>query len=173
MSWPHASDNWLFVPGLYFVTGRVLEKRPLLHTPERLSLVRDTLFAVADEFRWELRAWAVLVNHYHLVARSPEDPATLKAMVAKLHGCTARQLNVWDRTPGRKVWFRFLSTPLTYEKSLLARLHYTHFNPQRHGVVPDAAAYPWCSAAWFAQHAAPAFFETVASLKSDAIEDDN
>ena len=172
MIWPHAPDNWLYTPGLYFITGRMIDKQPLLSTPERLSLVQDTLFSVADEFRWELRAWAVLVNHYHAVARSPAEPETLKPMMAKLHGCTARQLNAWDNTRGREVWFRFMSTPLTFEKSVLARLHYTHFNPQRHGVVTDAEKYPWCSAAWFAQTAAPAFVKTVSSMKSDLIEDD-
>ena len=173
MLWPHAPDNWLFTPGLYFVTGRVLDKHPLLHTPERLSLVQDILFAVAEEFRWELRAWSVLINHYHFVAKSPDDPATLKPMLAKLHSCSARQLNAWDEAPGRKVWFRFMSTPLTFEKSLLARLHYTHFNPQRHGVVAAAETYAWCSAAWFAKNASPAFVKTVADMKSDLIEDDN
>ncbi len=171
MIWPHAPDNWLFTPGFYFVTGRTLDKQPLLHTPERLSLVRDTLFAVADEFRWKLRAWAILVNHYHFVAKSPDDPATLKPMLAKLHSCTARQINAWDVSRGRKVWFRFMSTPLTYEQSLLARLHYTHFNPLRHGVVSNAESYPWCSAAWFAKNASRSFFKTVTAMKSDLIED--
>jgi putative transposase len=170
--WPHAPDNWLFSSGLYFVSAGTLHKAHLLRTPQRLSLVRDMLFDVAAEFGWELRAWAVLSNHYHLVARSPEDPATLGPMLAKLHGCAARHLNAQDGTPGRQVWYRFRSTPLTYERSLLARLHYTHYNPARHGVAGDARSYEWCSAAWLERSATPAFVKTIEGMKSDEIEDE-
>lgn len=172
MSWPHAPDNWLFSSGLYFVTAGTLRKEHLLHTPERLSLVRDGLHDVANEFGWQFRAWAVLANHYHFVARSPDDPATLRRMLSKLHGCMAKELNRQDNCPGRQVWYRFMSTPLTYERSLLARLHYTHYNPQRHGVVADARTYEWCSAAWFERSAPQAFVKTVAELKSDGVADE-
>lgn len=172
MNWPHAPDNWLYTPGHYFVTAGTLHKTHILNTPERLSLVLEMLFDVSREFDWSLRAWAVLVNHYHFVARSPENPETLRPMLAKLHGVTARTLNAMDQTRGRMVWYRFMSTPLTYERSLLARLHYTHYNPQRHGVVPKASEYAWCSADWFERNASPAFVKTVTTMKSDAITDE-
>jgi putative transposase len=172
MGWPHAPDNWLLVPGLYFVTAGTLGKAHLLHTPQRLSLVRDALFGVAEEFGWQLRAWAVLVNHYHFVARSPDDPTTLRTMLKKLHACSAMELNKMDGAVGRQVWYRFMSTPLTYERSLLARLHYTHYNPQRHGVVPDARTYEWCSAGWFEESAPRAFVASVGGMKSDEVVDE-
>ena len=172
MHWPHAPDNWLFTPGWYFVTAGTYGKVRLLDTPERLTLVRDGLFRILESGGWQLRAWAVLSNHYHLVAHSPEAPETLRGVLAKAHGCSARELNAMDGTPGRRVWYRFMSVPLTYERSLLARLHYTHYNPARHRVVSDARQYAWCSAAWFDRSAPQGFVRTIERLKSDALADE-
>jgi len=74
-----------------------------------------------------------------------------------------------DGARGRKVWYNFWETKLTYEKSLLARLNYVHQNAVKHGLVPEANQYPWCSAAWFERTATPAQVKTVYSFKTDRI----
>lgn len=131
------------------------------------------LFAVTDEFGWGLRAWAVLSNHYHFVASSPPDPKNLRRMLGKLHMLTAKELNIRDNAPGRKVWFQFRETHLTIETSYLARLKYVHFNPQHHGVVKRATDYHWCSASWFMRSASPAFIKTIESFKIDKLNVDD
>ena len=110
----------------------------------RLDFFQDCLFKCASEFGWNLRAWAVLANHYHFVAASPPDPRTLRKFLGKLQMQTAKQLNHWDNTPGRKVWFQFWESHITLERSYLARLNYVHHNPARHGIVPLADNYKWC-----------------------------
>jgi len=82
---------------------------------------------------------------------------------------TAKQLNLWDNTPGRRVWFQFWESHITFERSYLARLNYVHHNPARHGVIPLAGNYKWCSAAWFGRNASPAFVNTVKSFKTDHV----
>ena len=111
----------------------------------------------------------MLANHYHFVAVSPPDPASLRKFLGKLHMQTAKQLNLWDNAPGRKVWFQFWDSRITFEKSYLARLHYVHYNPALHGVVPLAENYKWCSASWFARNASPALVATVKSFKTDRL----
>ena len=53
-------------------------------------------------------------------------------------------------------------------------MNYTHQNPVKHGLVPIANQYPWCSAAWFEKTATPAQVQTVYAFKTDrlAIADD-
>jgi putative transposase len=114
MNWPHAPAHWLFEPGLYMVTAGTHQKLPHLNMPERLDFFLDSLFARAGEFGWELRAWAVMANHYHFVAVSPPDPASLWKFLGKLHMQTAKQINLWDNTPGRKVWFQFWDSRITF-----------------------------------------------------------
>jgi putative transposase len=168
MNWPHAPAHWLFEPGIYMVTAGTYQKLPHLNTPERRDLFLEALLQRAAEFAWTLRAWAVMSNHYHFVAASPQDPCILKRFLGKLHMTTAKQLNEWDGQPGRRVWFQYWDSHITFERSYLARLNYVHNNPVKHGVAA-AGSYRWCSAAWFAGNASPAFVATVQSFKTDML----
>ena len=168
--WPHAPVHRLDEEGTYIVTAGTYRKRHLFHSPERLELLHDTLLDVAAEFRWSLQAWAVLANHYHFVAISLHDPRSLRTLLSKLHMLTAKRLNQWDAAPGRKVWFQFWDTQITYQRSYLARLNYVHHNPVKHGVAQEAAQYPWCSAAWLERAATAAFRKTVRSFKTDRVK---
>ena len=67
------------------------------------------------------------------------------------------------------MWFNFRDTRLTYSKSYLARLKYTHENAVKHGLVLVANQYPWCSAAWFERTATPAQVKTVYRFKIDQL----
>jgi putative transposase len=144
MNWPHAPTHWLFEPGLYIVTTGTYRKLPHLKSPGRLDFFQESLFEYANEFGWDLRAWAILANHYHFVAASPSDPQTLRKFLGKLHMQTSKQLNRLDNTPGRTVWFQFWDSHITYERSYLARLNYVNQNPVRYGIVPVAENYKRC-----------------------------
>ena len=168
MSWPHGPAHWVFEPGLYMVTAGTYRKLPHLSSPERLDFFQQTLFLYATEFAWDLRAWAVLANHYHFIAAS-SDPVSLPKFLGKLHGQTAKQLNRWHKTDGRRVWFQFWDTHITFERSYLARLKYVHHNPAIHGIVPLAENYRWCSADWFTRTAPPSFVNTVRNFKTDQL----
>ena len=167
---PHAPAHWLFMPGIYMVTAGTYQKFHHLDTAQRRDFFLDTLFSCAGEFGWALQAWAVLTNHYHFIAVSPNEPHTLKRFIGKLHMTTAKQLNKWDGQAGRKVWYQFWDSHITFERSYLARLNYVHHNPAHHAVVGRAEDYPWCSAAWFTRNATPAFVATVNSFKTDKLE---
>ena len=139
----------------------------------RLRVLHRGLLTVAKQFGWQLEAWAVFSNHYHFVARSPgtePDAASLSPMLKLLHVKTSGWVNKLDGTPQRQVWFNFRDTKLGQQRSYLARLNYVHYNPARHGVIPLAENYKWCSASWFARNASPAFVETVKSFKTDRVE---
>ena len=89
--------------------------------------------------------------------------------LAHVHADTAREVNLGDNEPERQVWFNYWETELTFEKSYLARLHYVHQNPVKHGLVAVASQYPWCSAAWFERTARPAQVKTIYSFKTDRL----
>ena len=168
--WPHAPEHRLCERGTYIVTCGTYRKQQFLNAPEKLTIVRSLLFELAQKHDWRLQAWAVMSNHYHFVAASPEDPATLKTMLSTLHTLSARDLNRMDETPKRRVWYNYYDSRITYEKSWLARLKYVHHNPVHHGVVHNAELYEWCSAAWFAREAGSAFLKTVNSFKIDQVK---
>jgi putative transposase len=85
-----------------------------------------------------LEAWAVFSNHYHFVAHNEADSVPLANLIRRLHSRSAVALNKLKNTPGRRVWFNYWDTQLTYQRSYLARLNYVHQNPVKHGLLPVA-----------------------------------
>jgi putative transposase len=151
------------------VTAGTYQKLPLFRSAARLAFLCDSLLSLASRYGWNLEAWAVFPNHYHFVASSPKNAAGLRTFISHFHTLTAKEINRKDRTPGRKVWFQYWDTRLTYERSYLARLNYVHCNAVRHGLVPEQAQCPWCSAGWFERRADKSFYRTVMSFRSDRI----
>jgi putative transposase len=171
--WPHAPPHRLGQCGVYFLTARAFESRPLLHDDAMKDWFQETLFTVADEFGWTLEAWAILSNHYHLVGHSPKGPdgaESLREMIRKLHSLTTRELNRRDDQAGRtRLWQNFRETCLTHQRSYLARLHYVHQNAVHHKLVARGTDWKWCSAAAFKKAVTPAWLRTITSFRYDEI----
>lgn len=168
MNWPHAPLHRFGEAGIYFITGATLHKQHFFQRPVALDALQDVLFANALEHGCELQAWALLSNHYHVVVAADEGEC-VKRLIARFHTESAIEINRRDGEHGRKVWFQFRDTQLTYEASWLARLRYTHENAVHHGLVADAEGYRWCSASWFASAGRASFVATVRAMKIDRV----
>lgn len=175
--WPHSLTHQLSQRGTYFVTGATYLKAHHFRGATRLKVLHRGLSTVAQQFGWQLEAWAVFSNHYHFVGHSPanaEDASGLSAMLSVLHVKTAGWINKLDCQPARKIWFNFWDTRLTHQRSYLARLNYVHQNAVKHSLVPVGLQYPWCSARWFERTAAPPKVHSIYRFKTDklAVADD-
>ncbi len=171
--WPHAPVHRLADNAVYFVTAGTLRKQHFFTTPQKRDLLERHLLSMAQEYGWQLEAWAVFANHYHIVARGNPDSRSLGDLLHDLHGVSAHDLNSLDGVKGRKVWFNFRDTKLTHQFSYLARLNYVHQNPVKHKLVAVAHQYPWCSAAWLERVASPAQIKTIYSFKIDRVKVDD
>ena len=171
--WPHAPTHSLSESGTYFLSVGTYSKAHHFRGNERLGVLCRGLLSVANDFGWQLEAWAVFSNHYHFVGHSPpgeKDAQSLKPMLTALHQRTAYWVNRLDNSEGRTVWHNFRKTLLTYEKSYLARLNYVHQNAVHHGLTATANQYPWCSAAWFEKNATPAQVKTIYGFRTNALK---
>ena len=166
--WPHSPAHYLSPAGAVMVTAATYRKTPIFSSRARLDLLQRHLLQLADEYLAVLQAWAIFPNHYHFVAESA-DPKKLPVLIRHLHSLTARQVNELDATTGRKVWFQYWDSRLSFENSYFARLRYVHENPVHHGLVSVASNYPWCSAGWFERRAEPSFRKTILSFPCDTI----
>jgi REP-associated tyrosine transposase len=151
------------------VTAGTYGKQPFFRSPDRLDFLCDMLFDLAAAYGWQLQAWVVLANHYHFVALSPPDPETLRPLIRKLHSLSAREVNKRDHVQGRKVWFEYWETRLTFERSYFARLSYVHRNAVHHGLVRAPWEYPSCSARWFERKANSSFWRRIMNLPIDRV----
>jgi len=171
--WHHRPLH-IFEPNqLYMVTASTLHKQMLFKGEDRLRLLQNHLFFLSEKFGWELQGWALFPNHYHFIAKAPDDAQTLKILVRQFHSLTARELNRIECLSGRKIWFQYWDTCLTYEKSYYARLNYVMNNPVHHGLVRVASAYKFCSAGWFEAEVERNFVNKVKSYKYDQVRVDD
>jgi putative transposase len=168
--WPHSPIHRLEAPGAYIVTGATYLKRPTFAGRRRLEFLCNMLLELAEKYHWRLQAWAVFPNHYHFVALSPAEAGTLTTFTRHLHSLNTIQANRWDGTPGRKVWFEYWETNLSYPQSYFARLSYVHRNAVHHNIVREPSLYPWCSASWFQRRAPTSFYKRIMEMRIDRVK---
>ncbi len=79
--WPHSPLHRVGEPGAYMVTAGTYRKQPFFAAPDRLDYLCDSLLNFCEKFGWQLQAWAVFPNHYHFVAASPFNAASLAELI--------------------------------------------------------------------------------------------
>jgi putative transposase len=167
-NWPHSPAHFLHEAGTYIVTAGTFKKAPLFKSVTRLTFLTNWILELADRYGWSLQAWAVFPNHYHFVGDS-QISESLRSFLRHLHSVTSIEINKLDDKPGRRVWFEYWETQITFPRSYHARLNYVHQNAVRHGLVRLASQYPWCSAGWFEREATHSFYQTVSRFKTDKL----
>ena len=169
-TYPHNPPHYFVPNAMYIVTGSLLYNQRLLTDDKRKSLVCDILFDRTARWGWDLEAWAILENHYHFIARAPENALSLEKLIRQIHSKSAVKLNKLDKTVGRKVWYNYWDTCITLETSYYARLHYVHLNPVKHGLIENAEAYPFCSYRWFLEKADETFQHKVMNQPTERMD---
>jgi putative transposase len=151
------------------LTAGTYNKHHFFNRPVLLDIFQSTLFTMADFYHWRLEAWAIFSNHYHFIAQAPEDPSNLPKFIKHLHNNTSREINKIENTPGRKIWYQYWDSQLTFANSYLARLNYVMNNPVKHNLVSNAEEYPWCSASWFIKNASHSHVKVVKNFNTDTV----
>lgn len=141
-SGPHTPTHLFRADAIYMITGAIYQRHDLIRSSARKSQWRDSFVRASTLYGWDIVAWAVLNNHYHVLVRSPECDATnLPKYIGSLHKFTARRWNDEDNSPGRRVWWNYWDTCVRSERELINKLRYILWNPVKHGLVEAAADY--------------------------------
>jgi putative transposase len=137
---PHLylDDAW------YIITAATHNHASYLASEQAKTLLRDALRSLVHEFSITLRAWVILDNHYHLLLKT-DHGKDLSRFFGRLHGGTARQINLWDKAPGRQVWHNYWDACIRTESDLWTRFNYIHNNPIKHGYVQRLHDWPFSS----------------------------
>ena len=169
---PHRPPHRYSLKGTYFITVATYapmasQARPHhFSTPERLSTLQTQMIEVTRKHNWTLKAWAIVSNHYHLIMENLDQPNTLPIVMQKIQGVSSRYVNQLDNTLGRKVWYQYWDTLISYRNSYFTRLKYIMENPVKHGLVQTAKDYRWCSAWWFEQFASKEYRKLLLGYKT-------
>jgi len=159
---PLHSPPHFFVPNYkYIVTGATYQKRSFMSSDKEKEIFLRTLIDRSEFEEWKLEAWAVLSNHYYFIAQAPKSPTNLSSMIRAIHSISGKYFNHLDSLKGRRVWYNYWDTCITHGGLYLARLHYVHVNPVKHGLVDCPEDYSFCSYDWFMRNSEKSFRDSV------------
>ncbi len=126
----------LDAPGvLHHVMARGIERGILFRDDRDRDDWLQRLAGLAEAGAWRVYAWALLPNHFHLLARTGKTPLA-RGMRSLLTGY-AGAFNRRHRRRGHLFQNRYKSIVCEDEPYLLALVRYLHLNPIRAGLVQD------------------------------------
>lgn len=148
----------LHLPGhCYFFTLVTFERRPILASSQAVTLLMRTISTVKAKWPFEMIAHVVLPDHVHMLWQLPEDSGDFSTRMMLIKSNFSRSYSKVanpsePRPPSRQrrreqtVWQRRFSEHAIRDQCDLDRhMDYIHFNPVHHGLVADAAQWPYSS----------------------------
>ena len=142
-----------------YITCSCYQKLALLDHPKIRDAFVEQLKRTQDVFDFDLYAWVVMPNPFHLLLRPEDGKVTallrrLKAPLAKRIITRWRELYaaILNRIADEKSQTKFWQTGGGYDRNitsnheLLEKIDYIHANPIRRGLVARSIDWSWSSA---------------------------
>jgi len=141
----------------YFFTVVAYRRQAILCDEAIRLALRDAIKTVRASYPFVIDAWVLLPDHLHCVWTLPEGDADFSTRWMKIKrsvslACRAdyrraewvvasklkhRESTIWQR--------RFWEHRIRDENDYTRHLDYVHFNPVKHGYVPNATDWPYSS----------------------------
>ena len=127
--------------GYYHVVNRGVGRQILFEDKEDYVRFLDTLRRYLKEEPFELIAYCLMENHFHLLLHVEDN---LERIMKRLSCSYAHYFNEKYEREGHLFQDRFRSEPITDDSYLLAAVRYIHNNPMKAGIC-SREGYPWSS----------------------------
>jgi REP element-mobilizing transposase RayT len=128
-------------PGYYHVTSRGNNGIDIYADDDDRLLFISFLQRVAERSEWELHAWCLMTNHFHLVLENRLP--NLAAGMHRLNGNYARWFNERYERTGHLFGSRFKAKAIIDELQLSNTAEYVFDNPVRAGLCASRHQWPW------------------------------
>jgi len=132
----------LVAGGIYHVYNRVSRGQHVFRDESEADRFEALLAATKKRDDFQILAWCVMSNHYHLAVRMGE--VSLSRSMRYIHHRYSQSYNGRHRVFGPLWQGRYRSKFVGDEEYLRQLIAYIHLNPVMAGVVKDAAKYRWC-----------------------------
>jgi putative transposase len=126
--------------GIYHVTSRGNNRGLITFDRTDRAGLRAELGAAATKHKWEVFAWCLMPNHYHVVLRAPEGAASNGFQ--ELNGNHARRTNRRHGRVGHLFQNRFYCGELASDAHLISAILYVIRNPVTAGLCEHAGLWP-------------------------------
>lgn len=141
------------VPGAtYFFTVNLLDRQCSLLV-DHIDLLRASVRQVRALMPFHIDAWVVLPEHMHALWTLPEHDADFPRRWQAIKMAFSRRIATGEvRSASRMargergIWQRrYWEHTIRDGRDYATHLNYVHFNPVKHGLVTDVAAWPFSS----------------------------
>jgi len=131
--------------GAYHVYNRAELGQPIFETDAAKQVLMDTILAVAHRFAWQLHAYAIMTNHFHLVVTTPRG--NLSEGMHALQSAFANKHKAFRGSVGHVFQSRFGCAHYPAGPLAARKIDYVHLNPVRAGIVSleELGDYRWTS----------------------------
>ena len=127
----------------YHVMNRGLGRKNIFLTPQDRSGFFDILGDTSETFKFEVHAYSLMDNHYHLLIHTPKGG--LGRAKRHLNGVYTQQFNKRHRTDGPLFRGRYKALLVETDEYLLQLLRYIHLNPVEAGICRNPLEHAWTS----------------------------
>ena len=144
-----------FANATYHVMSRGNRREAIVRDDPDRCRWRDGVERVAERCQWEVLAYSLLDNHFHLFVRTPL--ANLSAGMLVLNGSYTSYFNRRHGQVGHLFQGRYKGQLVEDGHHFDALSRYIHLNPVRAGLVRTPEQWPWssCSGYYRASRAEP------------------
>ncbi len=134
--------------GIYHVLNRGNDRADIFRSDKTKAAFLHCLDEACRKTGWEVHAWCLMSNHYHLAVSTPG--ANLVDGMCWLQGTFSTRFNRLRAERGHLFQGRYKSLLVDPDGGLGPLCHYIHLNPVRAKLRPVAglAAYRWTSLPW-------------------------
>jgi putative transposase len=150
--------------GVYHITARGNRQRAIytdVWSRERFLILLDD---VVDRMRWQVHAYCLMTNHYHLLVETPDS--NISRGMERLNGIYARWFNWRHGFEGHLFGRRFHDEMVERDAHLLELSRYIVLNPVRAKMCAHPSEWQWSSYNATVANGEPAPFLTVEWLLS-------
>jgi REP element-mobilizing transposase RayT len=129
--------------GIYHVTARGVRRQTLYHDLHDYEFFERLLGWIVADNKWQLIAYCVMPNHYHLLIQTTE--ANLSSGMHRLNFRYAIAFNRRYDVTGHVFERRFHSEPIESDEHLFEAARYIVLNPVRAGICAHPGLWRWSS----------------------------
>ena len=131
-------------PGaLYHVMNRGRRREKVFLGDSDCELFLEVVKKTCSLFRFEILAYALIRNHYHLLIRTPRG--NLSRGMRHINGVYTQKFNKKHKIDGSLFRGRYKSILVEEESYLLELIRYIHRNPYKAKLEETVGQYQWCS----------------------------
>jgi REP element-mobilizing transposase RayT len=128
---------------MYHLVSRGVRKLPIYTDDHSRRRFLELLDGVTADYGWELHAYCLMTNHYHLLVTTVEP--TLSRGMQYLLSHYAQWFDWRHGYEGHVLERRFYSDEVRTDEHLLTAARYILLNPVRAGLCTSAAEWKWSS----------------------------